>query len=132
MVREGKSIQQVASELQLDLLSRELENIQRTKGFQEVLWAERHKYHKQLAADPNASKQSLLGQMMYSIQKLIEEGEHAKALTGMIQLAKVAGYVGDGGQVNIFAGLKEKDLKKLEAQVAKATEEDVELPADAN
>lgn len=110
MVREGRNIRQAADECDLRLAPEELISIERNKTFQRVLWTERHRFYNDLAKDPTLCKQSLIGQMMFLIQKLIEEGEYDKALTGGMQLAKVQGFVGPEQQVNIFGGVTPKDL----------------------
>jgi hypothetical protein len=114
MVREGKNLPQVALELELKLTSRELENVARTKAFQQVLWQERHKYHRELAQDPNVSKNTLVGEMMVAIRRLMDEGEWAKALDGLYKLAQVQGWKGADTQQNIFFGVSDKDLDALE------------------
>lgn len=117
MVREQKNIQQAAMECDVDLTSEELRALEKRKAFQQVLWTERHRFFQELASDPNRSKTSLLGQMLFLTQKLIEEGEYDKALEGLMKLAKIEGFVGPEQQVNIFGGLSPKDLEEAKKRL---------------
>lgn len=119
MVREQKSIAQAAMEAGVGCTSEDLNHIGKLKSFQKVLWTERHRFYSDLARDPDRTKTSLIGQMMYLVQKLIEEGEYDKALEGALKLAKVDGLIGPENQVNIFGGITPADLEKAKEKLAK-------------
>lgn len=122
MVREQKSIRQAAMEHGIACTSEELATIEKRKGFQAALWTARHRYNKELASNPERTKTALLGQMVFLVQKLIEEGEYDKALEGLLKLAKVEGFIGPDQQVNIFGGVTPADLqearKRIESELA--------------
>ena len=115
MVREGKTLFQAVVALEIpSITSYECGNIERTKAFDEVLWSERHRYHKELASDPNLSKKTLVGELMVCIKHLMDDGEWAKAAEAILKLARVEGYLNDKQEVNVFAGLTAKDFAELE------------------
>lgn len=118
MVREAKSFRQAAIELNLELTAEECAHIEKLQSFQKVLWTARHRFYRELASDPERTKVSLLGQMMFLIQKLTEEGEYDKALEGAMKLAKVEGFIGPDSQVNIFSDVSPKDLEEAKARIA--------------
>ncbi len=117
MVRESKNIRQAASEHGLELTSEELSKIEKLKSFQKVLWTERHRFFRELAADPERTKQALIGQMLFLTQKLIDDSEWEKAIEALLKLAKVEGLVGSESQINIFSGLTPQDLKDAKAKL---------------
>jgi hypothetical protein len=123
MVREGVSFRVAATEEGVNLTSIEAENIFRTKAFQKVLWEQRHKYAQEVANDPGATKVSAAGMMLIAIQKLLEEAQWDKAIAGIEKLAKLQGWMGIEGQVNVFAGLSEREYE----QVKKKLEQRLEL-----
>lgn len=111
MVRERKSIRQCATELNMPFSNEELVGLEKRKGFQDVLWAERHKFYKELATDPERGKISIIGQMIFNIQRLQDEGQSEKAIEGLLKMAKVEGYVGADQQVSVFTSVTPKDLE---------------------
>lgn len=121
MVREEKSLRQAAMELDLPLTTEECANIERRKTFQKALWAARHKFYKDLSSDPERNKNSVLGQLVFLAQKLIEEREYDKAAEVLFKLAKVEGHVGGENNINIFGNLTPQDIeaerKRIEGQL---------------
>jgi hypothetical protein len=117
MVRENKMLVQVANEMELAITSRELLNIEKTKAFQQILWTARNAYYKEIASDPERTKYSMLGAMTLIVQKLMEEGKWDKAAEAILKLAKIEGWVGTEGNINVFAGLSDKQLEEIERKV---------------
>ena len=117
MVRESKNIRQAATEHGLELTTEELHGVEKRKAFQQVLWTERHRFWQELANDPERGKLSLVGQMLFLVQKLIDEGSYDKALEGLMKIAKVDGIVGPEQQVNVFGGVTPKDLEEARKQI---------------
>jgi hypothetical protein len=117
MVRENKTLIQVALEMGLDIHSRDLVNIERHKAFQQALWAEKNKFYKEIASDPDRGKNVLLGQMTLIVDQLMKEGKWEKAAAAILQLAKIEGIVGTEGTVNVFGPLSERQLAVIEGKL---------------
>lgn len=119
MVREEKTLYLVAQELELQLTTRECENIARTKAFQKVLWEARNVYHKELANDPSRNKNSLVGTMLMAANKLMEEGKYDKAAEVLFKLARIEGYVGAESQVTVIGSLSQAEIDKAKEEIKK-------------
>jgi hypothetical protein len=117
MVREDKDLWVAATELELGLTSDECERVMRNKAFQRILRSERNKLYNDLANDPARGKTTLVGQAIFSIEKLIEKEQWDKALTGLLSLAKIEGFVGNDTNINVFAGLSSKDVEALRTRL---------------
>lgn len=117
MIRENKPLVLVASEMGLDIPSRDLVNIERRKSFQETLWTERHKYYASLASSPERTKQAMLGAATLAIDHLFKEGKYKDAVDAILKLGKLEGWVGVEVQ-NVFAMLNERQLREIEEQLA--------------
>ena len=117
IVRENKTLFQWCNEHNKGLTSRECENIARTKEFQAVIRAERNKFYKELANDPTRSRTTAVGQLLFSVQKLIEAEQYDKAVAALAQLFKVEGWTQDQTSVNIFNDLNAKDIDALRRKV---------------
>lgn len=113
MVREGKTLFAFSNEKNLGLTSRECENTQKTKAFQEVLRTRRNVYYKEIANDSSLSRAAVKGQLVLAISKMMENGQYDKAANAIMQLAKLEGWTSDGTNVNVFADLTSADLAKL-------------------
>lgn len=118
MVREGKTMRQAAMECDLALTVDDCIELEKKKDFQKVLWTERHRFYQELAKDPERSKISLIGQMMFLVQKLTDEGSYEKALEGIFKLMKAEGFIGPENQINLFNGVTPKDLEEAKAKIA--------------
>lgn len=119
MVRENKPILVAANELEIDMPSRDVLNIERRKSFQQLLWAEKHKFHKELAQDANRNKSVLIGQMVYIIDELMKVGKFKEAAEAILKLAKIEGYVGTEGTVNIIEGLSAIEMENVRRELMK-------------
>jgi hypothetical protein len=128
MVQYDKDIFVAATELELGLTSAECDRVAKNKIFQKYLRGERTKVYNELARDPNRSKDTLVGKAIFSIDKLMEAGQFDKALTGILALAKIEGYVGSDTNVNLFSGLSTKDMEALRNKLKKEQEH---LPAES-
>lgn len=113
IVRNGKTLFQFVNENNLGLTSRECENLSRTKEFQAALRAERNRFYKELSTDPSRSRNTAVGQMLFAIQKLLENEQYDKAVAALTQLAKLEGWTSDSANVNIFQDIKAGDLDEL-------------------
>lgn len=119
MVREEKTLYAVAQELELQMTSRECENVARTKTFQKALWQARTTFHKELANDPDRNKNSLVGNMLLAANKLMEEGKYDKAAEVLFKLARIEGYVGSEANVTVIGTLSQADIDKAKEEVKK-------------
>lgn len=113
IVREGRTLFAYSNEKDLGLTTRECENVQKTKAFQEVLRTRRNVYYKEIAGDASLSRAAIKGQLVVAIAKMMENGQFDKAANAIMQLAKFEGWVSDGTNVNVFADLTAGDLAKL-------------------
>ena len=118
MVRNNKTLFQYANEANLGITSRECENVSRTKEFAEALRIERNRFYKELSIDPSRSRNTAVGQLLFTIQKLLENESYDKAAASLALLFKVEGWTSDSAQVNIFQDLNAKDIDALRAKLA--------------
>lgn len=117
MVREGKTLPQVVSELGLEITSGEAANLARTKGFQQALWQARNRYQKELADMPGRGKEQAKGLAVWLVQKLVEEGKYDKAIDALMKLAKLEGWTEPETQVNVFGGLNQQQYDALKSKL---------------
>lgn len=118
MVRSGISLKEAITELGIPMTSIECANILRRRSFQKLLWQARHRFNQELASDPLRSKQSTIGQFQILAQKLIEEGSYDKAAEVLFKLARLENWIGIEGQINVFAGLSQRDIDEMRAKLA--------------
>lgn len=124
IVRESKSLKEAVTQLGIPLTTSECENLARRASFQRLIRAARNRYRAEVASDPGRNKQSTIGLFQILVEKLVEEGELDKAAEVLFKLAKVENWVGDGGTVNVFAGLTQKDLDEMRAKIKEGVKED--------
>lgn len=117
MVREDRDCWQAATDMELGLTTHECASLLKNKAFQRILRSERTKLYNELANDPARGKDTLVGQAMFSIEKLLESEQWDKALTGILSLAKIQGFVGADTNVNLFTGLSTRDLESLKTKL---------------
>lgn len=128
MAQEDKEIFVAATSLELGLTSAEVLRVSKNRAFQRCLRIERIRVYNELADDPNRGKTTLVGQAIYAIEKLMDADQYDKALTGILSLAKIEGFVGSDSTVNVFASLNTKDMEALREKL-KAKQEGVpQLP----
>jgi hypothetical protein len=113
MVREKKKLAQIATEMQMDMTTEEAFALEHNPMFQKALWAARHKFYQELANNPERSKQSAVGQMIFAIQGLMEKGDWDKAVEAILKLAKLEGWIGADSNVNVFTELRGEQFEEL-------------------
>jgi hypothetical protein len=118
IVRTGKTLYAYVNEAGLGLTSTECGNIARTKEFMAALRAERNKFYKELATDPDRSRNVAVGQLLFVIQKLLENEQYDKASASLLNLFKVEGWATDQTAINIFNDLNSKDIDGLKRRLA--------------
>ena len=113
ITREGKTLYAYANEQKMGLTSTECANIARTKEFQAALRAARNVYYKELATDPDRSRNVAVGQLIYAVAKLLDAELYDKAVAALAQLFKVEGWTSDQANVNIFNDITAKNIDDL-------------------
>lgn len=119
MARTGCGLVQAAKELEVDITVEESSKIYQRKGFQKILWDARHRYNTDIGRDPGFGQDAIVGKMLLLAEKLDEEGSFDKAAEVLLKIAKIRGYVGPEGQVNVFGELSQKDLDAIRETVVK-------------
>ena len=117
MAREGLSLAEAATRLQIPISKLEAGNLFRTKGFQALLRSERLRYHAEIGKDPEWGKSTAMGYLIACAQRLFEEGDSDKAAEVILKAAKLAGWIGNDTQVTVFNGLTARDFEELRAKV---------------
>jgi hypothetical protein len=119
MVRNNSSLKTAALDLSIELDPIEAERIGRRKDFQEILRIEQNKYYAAVGNDPSRTKSVAIGRMWVSAERLARDGEHDKAVQALERIAKVEGWSGNEGNVNIFSGLTARDIAEARERLAK-------------
>lgn len=126
MVRTSKTIKEALTEVGVGMTTAEAESLLRKRAFQSILRAARLRFDLEVASDPARSKQSTIGRLQNLADKLLEIGEFDKAAEVLFKLAKLENWIGEGGSVNVFAGLTQADLDEMRAKIVAAKPASVE------
>lgn len=113
MVRQGISLRQASTQLQITLTTTDCETLQRRRSFQKLLQAARLRYHNEIGSDPGLTKTALIGKLLLLSDKLMDEGEWDKAGEVLFKVAKIRGDVGADSSVNVFGNLSAKDYADI-------------------
>ena len=122
MVRSDYSLSQALEELKIELSMDDLRYVERSAAFRRALWTERFKFYKEICGNPDRDKISTIGQLTVLAQNLQEKGSWDKAGEILLKVAKLEGWVGVEGQVNLVGGLSEKDWKEIERRLKAESE----------
>jgi hypothetical protein len=122
MAREGKGLKEAITDLSIPLTTNECATIMRRKSFQALLRQAKIRFRAEVAGDPGRSKQSTIGQLQILADKLEAEGSSDKAAAVLLVIAKLENWVGEGGQVNVFQGVTQKDIDEMKAKIARDLE----------
>ena len=117
MAREGKGLKEVLTDLGIPLTSAECALVMRRKSFQSLLRTSRNRLAQETASDPGHNKVSLVGKLLILADKLILEGQFDKASEVLFKIGRLENWVGEGGQVNIFGSLTQKDIDEMKAKL---------------
>jgi hypothetical protein len=118
MVRNNTSLKVAALEVGHPLDGDEADKVSRRKDFQEILRSEANKHYAAVANDPTRTKSVVLGKLWMLADRLMAEEEHEKAAGVLDKLAKVEGWSGNEGNINIFSGLTARDIDEARAKLA--------------
>lgn len=122
MIRETKSLFMVSNELDLGLTAKQCDDLLRDTEFQATLRGEKNRYYKELAQDPQRSKQSNIGNLLFLADQLILAKSYDKAANVIMNVMKAEGQLEDKTTVNVFGDLSHKDLETMRLKVAKGKE----------
>jgi hypothetical protein len=109
MVQEGKTFAQAMTEEGVNLTSAEAEQWFKRASFQRCLRQARHRFHNEIARDPERNKQATIGQLQLLADKLQAEGEHDKAAEVLLKICKIEGWVGPDN-VQVFGNLTQAQI----------------------
>jgi hypothetical protein len=120
MVRQKVSLRQAVVDLNLDPVTpEEAIRLEESPAFQECFTKELYRFFKELGEDVDRNKGALVGEMLYCVRKLTEEGSYDKALEGLFKIARVEGHVGGESNVNVFANVTAKDIEEARKELSK-------------
>lgn len=115
MVQEGKSFPQACSEENVFLNTSDADKQFKRASFQKCLRQSRHRYHNEIARDPERNKTTLIGQLQVCADKLMGEGSFDKAAEVLLKIAKIESWINPDNQVNVFGTLTQNDIDKARA-----------------
>ena len=110
-------MREACTRLQVPITSQEAENTYRSKTFQRVLRSERNRFFIEVAEDPARTKTTAIGQLLFSLERLAEAGEHAEVVEGLLKLARIEGWTSGEGQSVTVLGLTQKELDDIRKSV---------------
>jgi len=117
MAQLGLSLREAVAQLGLDVTSQECDAVERRKGFNLLVWEERHRYFNGLATNPSFKKETIIGKLIALSQRLEDRKEYDKAAEAILKAAKVAGFVGPENTVSVFGSLSQADLDQIRKKV---------------
>jgi len=119
MVRNGLSLRGAAQALDppVVLTADDALSLQNRKSFQNILWAERHKFYRQLDEDPARDRKAAVGMLWLAAHKLAEAGSWEKTADAIFKLARIENWIQGEQQVNVFSELKPKEIAALKARI---------------
>jgi len=120
IVRNGITLKQAAVELGAMVSSQECDNISRRRSYQKLLRDARNRYHAEVGADPGLTKASTIGRLSILAQNLSDDGEADKAAEVLYKLSRVAGWIGNDQNVNVFGNLTAKDYAEVRKKLEEA------------
>ena len=124
MAREGVSLREAATRLKAPITSEQAASTFRLRGFQKLLRSERNRFFLEIGQDAAWSKRTAIGQMLYLVSRLIDEGQHDKALEGLLKVARTEGWLGAESNVNVFASVSDKELADMRLKLIEKFKEE--------
>ena len=104
--------------LGVPLTGQEAENTYRSKSFQRVLRSERNRFFIEIASDPDRTKQTAVGHLLFALEKLSEAGEYKEVAEGLLKLARIEGWTtGEKAEINVFGGLSTQELDNIRKKI---------------
>jgi hypothetical protein len=118
MVQEGKSFPQACSEENVFLQTAEADKHFKRASFQKVLRQARHRFHNEIARDPERNKTTLIGQLQVCADKLMGEGSFDKAAEVLLKISKIEGWAGPDN-VQVFGNLTQAQIDQARDAIQK-------------
>lgn len=116
----SKNLFEYCNEHNLAIRKQECDAILKTPEWQAAIRASRNKFFKELASDPQRSRNTAVGQLLYAVQRLLEVESYDKAVAALSQLFKVEGWNKEANaQVNIFQDLSSRDFAAIRERLKK-------------
>ena len=117
MAREGITLKEAATRLKVPIGSEEAGLTFRSKLFQKILRSERNRFYAEVGSDSEWRRRTAIGMLLNCAKQLMEAGEYDKAADVVLKTARVEGWLGNEQQINVFAGLSQKDLDGMRAKL---------------
>lgn len=125
MVQEGKSFPQACSEEEVFLQTAEADKHFKRASFQKVLRQARHRFHNEIARDPERNKTTLIGQLQVCADKLMAEGSFDKAAEVLLKISKIEGWAGPDN-VQVFGNLTQTQIDQAREALQKKLAQSLE------
>ena len=124
IVREGKTLREAATQLGVPIGSDEATATYRNKSFQRVLRTERNRFFIEIAENPDRTKAAAIGQLLFSIEKLADAGEHSNVVEAILKLARIEKWIGSENQtdVTLQLGLTAKEIDDARTKLREAAQ----------
>lgn len=122
MSREGLQITEAATRLKVPMTTLEARNTFRSAVFQRILRSSRNRHFREIGTDKEWSKKTAVGKLLACAEELFTRGEYDKAAEVILKATKVEGWVGEAGNVNVFAGMTGRDLDQIRQKLRERAE----------
>lgn len=122
MIREQKTLFMVSCELDLGMTAKQCNDLLQDSDFQAILRGERNRFYKELASDPQRSKLSNVGNLLFLADMLIAGKQYDKAANVIMNVMKAEGQLEDKTSINVFGDITAKDLAVMREKVRKNAE----------
>jgi len=113
MASTGQSLQQVVTQLGVEVTAEECQALVKRPFFLKLLIEERHRWYNSIGGSINLSKETSIGRMLSLAQKLEDDGEYDAAADVIFKAAKISGFVGPESTVSVFGELSQSDLDSI-------------------
>ena len=113
------SLKSAVTQLGIEVSVDDIHRIENRTSYPKMVWSAKHQLALELGGDPELSKQAGIGHLLIQADALDKEGQHDKAAEVWFKIAKLAGWVGVEGQVNVFGDLTQDQLDKIKETVSK-------------
>lgn len=122
MVWEAISPVEAAARHGVTLTEDEGKQLFRSQAFQKVFIKIRNEFYAELGRNPSRTKATVIGRLDVCAERLMSLSQFDKAAEVLLKMAKVEGWVGTEGEVNVFAGLTQRELDETRARVQRRQE----------
>jgi hypothetical protein len=117
MAREGLTLAESVTRLGVAINTIEARNTFRSAQFQRLLLTTRNRHFREVGTNAEWSKKTAVGQLLECAAALFARGEFDKCAEVILKATKIEGWVGEAGNVNVFAGMTGRDLDQIRAKL---------------